>query len=52
MPVSKGWCWLCVPLFGITASLFTLENMIDYIRHPESRKVVNAVEEAMKEADL
>lgn len=52
VPVSKGWCWLCVPLFGTTAALFTLENIIDYVRHPESRKVVNAVEEAMKEADL
>ncbi|MCC8024979.1 MAG: TRAP transporter small permease subunit [Clostridium sp.] len=52
MPVSRGWCWLCVPLFGITASIFTLENIIDYIRHPESRRIVNAVDEAMKEADL
>lgn len=50
--VSKGWCWLCVPLFGITAALFSLENIINYIKNPESRKVVNAVEEAMKEVDL
>lgn len=51
VPVSRGWCWLCVPVFGITAALFTLENIIDYIKHPDSRKVVDAVEEAMKEVD-
>lgn len=51
MPVSRGWCWLCVPMFGITAAIFTLENMIESIRHPESRQVVSAVDEAMKEVD-
>lgn len=52
VPVSKGWCWLCVPMFGITGALFLVENIIDYIRHPEKRREVNAVEEAMKEAEL
>lgn len=52
VPVSKGWCWLCVPLYGVTGAIFTLENILDYIRHPESRQVVNAVDEAMKEAEL
>lgn len=52
VPVSKGWCWLCVPLFGITAAVFTLENIVEYIKNPQSRQVVNAVEEAMKEADV
>lgn len=52
VPVSKGWCWLCVPLFGVTASIFSLENIIDYMKHPESRQAVNAVEEAMKEAEV
>ena len=51
VPVSKGWCWLCVPIFGISAAIFSLENMIHYIRDPKSRQVVNAVEEAMKEAE-
>lgn len=52
VPVSRGWCWLCVPLFGITASLFSLENIMNYIKNPKSRQVVDAVEEVMKEAEL
>ncbi|MCD7993824.1 MAG: TRAP transporter small permease subunit [Clostridia bacterium] len=51
IPVSRGWCWMCVPIFGITSALFTLENIVEYIRHPESRRIVNAVDEAMKEVD-
>lgn len=24
MPVSKGWSWLCVPIFGLTAAVFSV----------------------------
>lgn len=52
MSVSRGWCWLCVPLFGFAAAMFALENITDFIRYPDSHNVANAVDEAMKEADL
>lgn len=49
--VSKGWIWLCVPLCGYAATLFSIENIVNYIANPSSRLVVNAVDEAMKEAE-
>ena len=52
MPVSKGWSWLCVPIFGLTAAVFSVENIIDCIKHPDRGQVEDAVEKAMKEAEL
>ena len=52
MPVSKGWSWLCVPVFGLTAAVFSVENIIDCIKHPDRGQVEDAVEKAMKEAEL
>ncbi len=52
LPVSKGWCWLCVPVFGIAASLFSLENLTGHIKKPNRRSLTDAVDEAMKEVDL
>ena len=47
MPVSKGWSWLCVPIFGLTAAVFSVENIIDCIKHPDRGQVEDAVEKAM-----
>lgn len=52
MPVSKGWSWLCVPIFGLAAAVFSVENIIDCIKHPDRGQVEDAVEKAMKEAEL
>jgi len=52
MPVSKGWSWLCVPIFGLTAAVFSVENIIDCIKHPDRGQVEDAVEKAMKEAEV
>ena len=52
LPVSKGWCWLCVPVFGIAASMFSLENLTGHIKKPNRRSLTDAVDEAMKEVDL
>lgn len=44
MSVSKGWSWLCVPIFGLTAAVFSVENIIDCIKHPDRGQVEDAVE--------
>lgn len=52
LPFSKGWAWICVPVFGFSGVLFSLEQIVDNITHPERHKVLNAVDEAIKEAEL
>lgn len=52
LPFSKGWSWICVPIFGFSGVLFSAEQLVDNITHPERHQVLNAVDEAMKEADV
>lgn len=37
---------------GFTAAIFSIENIIDCVKHPERTQVEDAVEKAMKEAEL
>lgn len=48
--VSLGWAWLCLPVSGFTASMYCVEAIVNFIRDPSSRAIVDDVTAAMQEA--
>lgn len=49
--VSRAWIWLCVPVCGYSAVVFSVENLINFVKNPSGRRIVSAVDEAMKEVE-
>lgn len=37
--ISLGWAWLSLPICGFTSVLYSIENIINFIKDPESFRV-------------
>lgn len=37
--VNLGWAWLALPICGYTSVLYSIENIIKFIKNPDSRKI-------------
>lgn len=38
--ISLGWAWLSLPICGFTSVLYSIENIINFIKDPESFRVI------------
>lgn len=37
--IKLGWAWISLPICGYTSILYSIENIINFIKNPESRKI-------------
>lgn len=46
--ISLGWAWLSLPICGITSVLYSIENIVNFIKDPESfRPIEDYTEEGV-----
>lgn len=49
--ISLGWAWLCLPICGFTTTMYTIESIINFIKDPSTREIIDDSTAAIREAE-
>lgn len=52
LKISRTWLWICLPISGITSTIYVLEAIIKFIHDPSTRAVKSEADKLLEEADV